>query len=266
MKWSYIIYLPAVVAIAWAVIIALTKKRLTHAQILFCLLLIVNAFAITVAGVYLRGRTGSLYIYDYLLETSVMFAIPLYYISICSLVEPRGATLKQRRVFLVPLLFTIGLTIGSFGMHPSRYQQMCIEVFTKGHIPWLPGDFAYNFMIFWNQILFPALTFIMGAILLIDSGRKVRIYKNRIDICYARELNMPKLSIREIVIVAWLFMVFLMLTIFFIAYRPPYYKYWLILCALLLAVIQYLTGRFAYRYDHDARFLAKYIRNQTENQ
>lgn len=78
MKWSFILYLPAVVAMAWAVIIALTKKRLTHAQILFCLTQIVNAFAITVAGVYLRGRTTSLYIYDYLLEVSTMFSLPMY--------------------------------------------------------------------------------------------------------------------------------------------------------------------------------------------
>lgn len=266
MKWSFILYLPAVVAIGWAIFIALTKKRLTHAQILFCLTLMVNAFAITVAGVYLRGRTGSLYIYDYLLEVSVMCSLPMYYISLCSLTEPRGATLKQRQVFLVPILFTIGLTIGSFGMHPSRYQQMCIDVYTNGSIPWIPGDFAYNFMVFWNQILFPALAFIMGTILLLDSGRKVRVYKDRFDSCYARGLNMPKLSIREIVIINWLYLPFLMLTIFFIAYRPMYYKYWLILCALLLTAIEYLTGRFAYRYDHDARFLAKYIRNQTENQ
>ena len=33
----------------------------------------------------------------------------------------------------------------------------------------------------------------------------------------------------------------------------------------MLSVIQYLTGRFAYRYNYDARFLADYIRNQTEN-
>jgi glucan phosphoethanolaminetransferase (alkaline phosphatase superfamily) len=75
---------------------------------------------------------------------------------------------------------------------------------------------------------------------------------------------MPKLNIREIVIVAALFMPFGLLLIYLIVFRPFYYKYWLILCALILTVIQYFAGRFAYRYDYDARYLAEYIRKQNE--
>ncbi len=262
MKWSYILYLPAIVSIAWAIIIALTKKHPTTAQILFCLSLMVNAFAITVMGVYFRGQTPTLFIYDYMIEVSTISCLPFYYISICSLTGPRGATLRQRRVFIVPILFTIGLTIGAFGMHPSRYQAMCIEVFNNHSIRWQPGDTAYNFMVLWNQIVFPIATIIMGIILLIDSGRKVHLYKKRFDSFYARDLNMPNLNIRDIVVVTWMFLPFIMLTIFFIAFRPFYYKYWIIACAVLLTVIQYLTGRFAYRYDIDARALAEYVKNK----
>ncbi len=229
MKWSYILFLPAVVSIVWALVIVLTKKRLTSAQALFSLSLLVSAFAITVAGVYFRGQVEKLFIYDFLLEASTVFCLPLYYISICSLTEPRGATLSQRHVFLIPILFTIGLTIGAFG-------------------------------ILWNQIVFPLLTIIMGVTLLFLSERKVRLYKQRFDSYYAQSLNMPRLNIREIVIITWLFLPFIMLTIYLIAYRPYYYKYWLILCALMLTVILYLTGRFAYRYNYDAHFLADYIR------
>ena len=260
MKWSFILFLPAVVSIVWALVIVLTKKRLTSAQALFSLSLLVSAFAITVAGVYFRGQVEKLFIYDFLLEASTVFCLPLYYISICSLTEPRGATLSQRHVFLIPILFTIGLTIGAFGMHPSRYQAMCLDVAENGRIPWHPDDMAYNFMILWNQIVFPLLTIIMGVTLLFLSERKVRLYKQRFDSYYAQSLNMPRLNIREIVIITWLFLPFIMLTIYLIAYRPYYYKYWLILCDLMLTVIQYLTGRFAYRYNYDARFLADYIR------
>ena len=265
MKWSFILFLPAVVSIVWALVIVLTKKRLTSAQALFSLSLLVSAFAIVDAGVYFRGHVDRLFIYDFLLEVSTVFCLPLYYISICSLTEPRGATLSQRHVFLIPILFTIGLTIGAFGMHPSRYQAMCLDVAENGRIPWHPDDMAYNFMILWNQIVFPLLMLIMGTVLLLLSERKVRRYKQRFDSYYAQGLNMPRLNIREIVIITWLFLPFIMLTIYLIAYRPYYYKYWLILCALMLTVIQYLTGRFAYRYNYDAHFLADYIRNQTEN-
>lgn len=264
MKWSFILYLPVVVSVAWALIIALTKKRLTHAQILFCISLIVDAFAITMAGIYFRGKVDSLYLYDYLLEVSATLCAPIFYIAICSLTEPRGATLKQRHIFFIPLLFTIGLTIGAFSMHPSRYQAMCLEVFDSGHIPWHPGDFGYNFMILWNQLVFPLVTVVTGILLLISSLRKARLFKQRFDSFYAEGLNMPKLNIREIVIVAALFMPFGLLFIYLIVFRPFYYKYWLILCALILTVIQYFAGRFAYRYDYDARYLAEYIRKQNE--
>ena len=43
MKWSYILFLPAVVSIVWALVIVLTKKRLTSAQALFSLSLLVSA-------------------------------------------------------------------------------------------------------------------------------------------------------------------------------------------------------------------------------
>ncbi len=266
MKWSYILYLPAVVSIAWALIIALTKKHLTHAQILFCLSLMVDAFCITVSGVYFRGQSGSLYIYDYLLEVTAMMSAPMFYISICSLTEPRGATLKQRHVFLVPILFTVGLTIGAFGMHPSRYQDMCLAVFENGRIPWRPGDCAYNFMIFWNQFVFPVVTIVTGTILILLAWHKVSIYKKRFDSYYAQRLKQPCLDIRGILVLSCLFMPFGLLTIYLIAFRPHYYKYWLILSAVILTVIQYLTGRFAYHYNYDARFLAEYIRNQNQEQ
>jgi hypothetical protein len=266
MKWSYILFLPAIVSIAWALIIILTKKRPTQAQVLFTLSLIFEAFAITVAGIYFRGHVERLFIYDFLLEVTVVFCFPLYYISICSLTEPRGANLKQRHVFLIPILFTIGLVIGAFGMHPSRYQAMCLDVAENGRIPWHPDDMAYNFMILWNQIVFPLLMLVMGTVLLLMSERKVRRYKQRFDSYYAQGLNMPRLNIREIVIITWLFLPFIMLTIYLIAYRPFYYKYWLILCALMLTVIQYMTGRFAYRYNYDARFLADYIRNKEQEE
>lgn len=264
MKWSYILFLPALVSIAWAFVIILTKKHLTHAQVIFCLSLLVDAFAITVAGIYFRGQTDHLYIYDFLLESSALFCPPMFYIGICSLTGPRGATLGQRHVFLIPLIFILGLTIGAFGMHPSRYQAMCLEVFDSGHIPWKPGDFPYNFMIFWNQIFFPILTILFGIAILIDSGRKVRVYKKRFDSYYAQSLNEPRLNIREIIITSWLFLPLGMLIIYLIAFRPYYYKYWLILASFILTVIQYLTGRFAYRYNYDARFLADYIRNKEQ--
>lgn len=246
----------------WAFVIVLAKKRLTHAQILFALSLVVDAFSIALAGIYFRGQAGRLYIYDYLLESTVILAAPMYYISVCALTEPRGATLRQRHVFIIPLLFIMGLTIGAFGMHPSRYQAMCLQVIDTGHIPWIAGDFAYNYMVLWNQIVFPVVTIVMGIILLVVSERKIRLYKQRFDSYYAHDLHMPHLNIREIVIISWLYLPFGMLTIYLIAFRPYYYKYWLILSSLMLTVIQHLTGRFAFRYNLDARFLANYVRNK----
>jgi len=264
MKWSFILFLPALVSMCWAVATMAIKRRLTHAQVGLSLTQTMVAFGITMLIVLFRGRAGSLFIYDFVFEVLAVYYMPMYYIGICSLTEARGATLKQRQVFWPPFIFVIGLTIGAYWLGPRRYEEMCHAIVnnTDG---WIAGDTAWNFLYFWDQILFPAFTLILIAVLSLISYHKVRIYQRRFNSYYAEDMNVPFIDSRTLTVFTWCFVALGIVIVCLVDFRPYLVKYWLILCAVLLSVLQFLMGRFVYRLDYDARYLAEYIRTKKQN-
>ena len=139
MKWSYILFLPALVNIGWALATLLLKRRPLRSQLVLSVMLLVLGFAMTVLGIFFRGRAGSLFIYFYLFELTAIFCIPLYYVGVCSLTEPRGATLPERRVMSIPLLYSVVLTAGSFLLGPRKFEQLCLAM-RDGAVAYLPGE------------------------------------------------------------------------------------------------------------------------------
>lgn len=263
MKWSFILFLPAVVSMCWALATIAFKRRLTHAQVILSLTQVMVALGITMLIVLFRGRAGSLFIYDFVFEVLAVFCMPMYYIGICSLTEARGATLRQRQVFWLPFLFVIGLTASAYWLGPRRYEEMChaIVANTDG---WIAGDTAWNFLYFWDHHLFPVFTLVMIAVLALISFRKVHLYQRRFNSYYAEDMNVPFIDSRTLSVFTWLFIPLGIIITCLIDFRPYMYKYWLILCAVLLSVLQFLMGRFVFRLDYDARYLAEYIRTKTE--
>ena len=226
------------------------------------LMLLIEALTITVLSIFFRGREGQMFIYDFMFETLALVCGPMYYVGICAHTEARGATLEQRRVFFIPLLFILGLTIGAFWLGPRRYEVMCHAIL-EGNVSWIAGDAAWNFMLFWDHWLFPALLVIMSFILILMATFKIRKFQKRYNSYYAEDMNTPFFNSRGFGFLAWMFLPLAAITIVAIDLRPLYYKYWLIVCALLLTVLQYVTGHFAFRMNFDARMLADYIRKKT---
>ena len=254
-------FLPALVSGVWGLAVMLLKRRPTRSQMLLGLTLLLVAFAAAMLGVFFRGRAGSLFIYDFVFEITAVLCAPMYYVGICALVEPRGATLRQRQVFLVPLLFIVGLTAGAFWLGPRRYEMMCHALRESGgFVGWMAGDAAWNYMYFWDHWLFPALMLAGGFVLIAMSSRKVRDYQARFNSLYADNIDLPPVNNRELSVLTWIFVPLGVIVVLMIDLRPHYYKYWLIMCSVLLTVVQYLIGRFVWRLDYDARYLAKYIR------
>lgn len=264
MKWSYILFLPAVVSIAWALATVTLKKRLTRAQVLMSLLLMMVGAAILVLGVFFRGRAGSLFIYDFLYECITVMCVPLFYVGICSLTEPRGPTLAQRRSFVPGLLFILGLTIGAFNLGPRRYEEMCHQIRDNANT-WIVGDNAWNFMLFWDHWLFVAVVMIMGMALILASSRKVRIFGRRFNDLYAKDINAPKMNVRPLLTLAWTFLPLSVTTVLAIDLQPHNYKYWLIVLSVLLTGVQWLMGHFIYHLDYDARYLVQYVKGKERN-
>ncbi|MBR1549709.1 MAG: hypothetical protein IJ634_03640 [Bacteroidales bacterium] len=261
MKWSFVIILPAVVAILWALATLLLKRSCTRAQLLLSLAQLLLAFANIDLLVFFRGTAGRLFIYDFLFETTALLFGPLLYIGFCSLVEPRGATLRQRHSFILPLLFIVGLVVGAFWLGPRRYDQLCYAI-REGNAAFIPGDSAWNFLLFWDHILFPTLLLPLSFLLLLMATNKVRSYQRRFNSYYARGLNLPFIDSRHLILVTWLFLPITVALVLLVNLRPFYYKYWLIGCSLILAVLLFLLGRFIFRLDSDARTLADFIRHK----
>lgn len=264
MKWSFIIILPALVSLFWALATLLLKSRPTKAQIILCLMQILLAFAFVVLDVFFRGRAGKLFIYDFVFESAAVLCAPIYYLGLCALTEPRGATLRQRHCLIPPLLFIIVLIVGSFSLGPRRYEELCFALRETG-ADFIPGDTPWNFMLFWTHWFFPAFLLIMSTILIFIGARKVRLYQRRFNSFYADDMNLPYIDTRQINIFTWIFLPLGLLSIIIIIFRPLYYKYWLIACAILISVLQFLVGLFTYRLNHDAQYLAEYIKTKNEN-
>ena len=261
MKWSYILYLPAFVSAVWALIIVMGRRRPTRSQVILSLMLFIEAVAMTVFGVFFRGQEEHIFIYTYTWEVLAVVCGPMFYIGICAHTEARGATLEQRRVFLIPLLFIIGLTIAVFWLGPSRYEEMCRNYREYG-ISWNKEDPAWNFMTIWKYGVFPVVLIVYSFILLLISMLKIRRFQRRYNDYYAKDMNLPFFNMRDFNTILWIFIPLAGLIYYASYFRPPYYKYWLIVGVTLLAVVQFLTGRLAYRMKYDARYLAEYIRTK----
>ena len=261
MKWSYILYLPAFVSAVWALIIVMGRRRPTRSQVILSLMLFIEAVAMTVFGVFFRGQEEQIFIYTYTFEVMAVVCGPMYYLAICSHTEARGATLEQRRVFLIPLLFIIGLTIAVFWLGPRRYEEMC-RYYREYGISWNKEDAAWNFMTILKYGVFPTVLIVYSFILVIIATIKIRRYQRRYNDFYAKDMKLPFFNVREYNIIVWVF-VPLAALIYYAAYmRPLYYKYWLIVGSTLLAGVQFISGLLAYRMKYDARYLAEYIRNK----
>ena len=261
MKWSYILFLPAIVSAAWALFIVMKHRRPARSQVILSLMLLIESVAMTVFGVFFRGQEEQIFIYTYTFEVMAVVCGPMFYIGICSHTEARGATLKQKRVFVIPLLFIIGLTIATFWLGPRRYGVMCVDYREYG-LAWGKEDPAWTFMLIWKYGVFPTVLIVYSFILVIIATLKIRRFQHRYNSYYAKDMNLPYFNMREFNIIVCIFLPLAGL-IYYAAYmRPPYYKYWLIVGVVLLAVVQYITGRLAYRMKYDARYLAEYIRTK----
>lgn len=263
MRWTYILYLPVLTSLFWPVLTVMLKKHPTRSQLLLSLTLVFEAAAMLMLGIFFRGRAGCLFIYDYLIEAIAVVCGPLYYIGICSLTEPNGVNLRQRQVLLLPFLFILGLTIAAWRLGPRRYETLCLMIH-EGNFDWFSGDAEMQFMMVWHSILFPALMLIYNFVLLVIAERKLVIYRRRFNSFYAEKIGVHLSHSRAIDFFMWLFLPLGLVAVLLVESRPYYAKYYLIVTAVLLAAVQVFYGRYVYKLDYDARYLAQLVRNDMD--
>ncbi len=262
MRWTYILFLPAVVAFFWAVATVFFKRRITQSQMLISLTLLIESAAIVMLAVYFRGHSGGLFIYNYIFKFLAVLCAPLFYLGICSLTEAKGVTMRQRRVMIWPLAYIVCLTAGAISIGWRRYEALCIAV-RDGVDP------GISYMYIVDHWVFPVVLILMGFFLIVAGTSKVWLYQKRFNDYYAQGLQVKPIDSRNLVVLSWIFLPLSVLTVFCIFFRPHYYKYWLIIMAVINTGVQWYLGLLNYRMDYDARSLAEYIREKngmTENQ
>lgn len=262
MKWSFILFLPAVASLVWPLCLLLGKRHVLPAQVILCLTLVLEAFAMMIMAVFFRGQAGSLFIYDYIFIISCLLSPPFFYIGVCSLTEPRGVTFAQRQVFAAPLLFILAFTVGAFVVGPRRYELLCQQIRLGSPSADLLADRPTRLFYLLDHYLFLATLLAVGLPVIIASTRRLRLFQHRFNNYYASSIHAPKLDTRVIIALTALFLPLMALAVATVSFRPPYYKYLLVALSVMLAALQFFIGRFVFSLSHDARSLANYIRNK----
>ena len=257
MRWSFILFLPAAVTFLWPVAV-MFKKSVSRAQVVLCLVMAMLGFAMSMMAVFFRGRAGSLFIYDYIFELTAMLCGPMFYVGVCSLTEPRGPSLRQRRVFVVPLLFAAALTVGAFWLGPRQYELLCHQL-RDGEAAFGNGA-AWDFMLLWDHYVFNLLLIFANALLMLASTRRLVAFQRRYNGLYAHSIGGKPINVRPAIVMSWLIVPLGLTMVAMVDFRPPYFKYYLIFFSLVQTVLQFFIGRFVYSLNHDARHLASIVK------
>ena len=96
------------------------------------------------------------------------------------------------------------------------------------------------------------------------AAHKSRVFSNRFNSFYAKDIDVPKIGHRQLLTYTCIFLVLAVVTVLLIDLRPYYYKYWLILTAILMTGMQFVIGRYIFHLDYDARYVAWYVKQKNE--
>ena len=258
MNWLYIIFLPVAASLLWPFLMVMVKRNPLLSQMILGLTMTIEAFAMIMLFITLHGKTDELFIYDFLLLVSVATCGPLYFTGICALTEPRGASPRQRRVLIIPLLYTAGLTIGAWLMGIRNYEAMCLAIH-NGSIAWNGSGTGWQFMYIWHNIVFGFLLVVVNIILMVIANRKLTVFRNRFNSFYADRLGKPLPKHRPVTIFSWIFLPLCLALLLLITHNPRAAKYLTVFLSVVIAAIQFFYGRYIYNLNYDARYLNKLL-------
>ncbi len=218
------------------------------------LLLIIEAFCILMLIICIDGHTDKIFIYDFLLLTSVSICGPMYYVGICALTEPKGSSPRQRRILLIPLIFIIGLVAGSIMLGTLNYESMCRKLY-KGIITWNDSSFGWKFMFIWHNLVYIIILLVVNSVIIYVAHRKLNIYRIRYNSFYADRIGYRLKRPTVITIFAWLYLPLSVGILLLMYFQPTGSKNIVILLSILLTIEKSYFGYYIYNLNNDARYL-----------
>ena len=133
MELTLLLFIPAIAAFVWPLILFLKKDSVIMAQYMMAVAQILTGCSLIFYISYFIDIIASHLVADILYTICVSFMMPVYYMFICALTSKDGITRRQRLFFLPSVIFTIGVSMLLVVLGPDRYAFYMNNVMFNGN-------------------------------------------------------------------------------------------------------------------------------------
>lgn len=160
--WLYLI--PGIASFVWPIMMLLVKKHVNDVQWLFSFSQVVIGLAILLYSSYFNTNIRGEYFLNLLYCSFAVLAPAVYYLFVNKLTNPDGVTLKERMVFLSPIMFIV-VMISSALVAGREYYRLYLDRAVYGGDASLLSASSYNQLVVINYYVF--LIFLVSSITVI---------------------------------------------------------------------------------------------------
>lgn len=256
-NWTYLYALPAAITFFWPVYIFLRNRRINSAQWILCVTQLLSTIGFLTFMVWLRNRMEAIYAYDMIFMWTVSLCVPMFYMAVCTLTNPRGVKLRNRYAFLPALLYCSFLLGIALALGDDGYTQYSAETKALGVPPFETGNTAKNMMIIFSHYGYPVYIALYMLAILIISMIKIHRFHQRFNRYYAAKVNQPHLSDRPILYTT-LAIVPLIAVGTIISYSGPVMHKWLNIGNIaVITLLEMMMGYYISKISYTAADLAR---------
>lgn len=251
--------------ILWPLIILLGKKQVLRCQWIYLFSQVTIAAALFLYATFYIPSLNREYVLCFMFTIISMFCAPMYYLFIVSLTSMEGVTKRHRRVFIVPLAYSLSILTLGLLLHAPGYKLFLTNVYHHGDYSFIEGYTAYNLMVLVGYYGFLALMFvsiltvsIAAAVMAVRHHRTLKEY-------YASYALLQRRNNIIITLVSCI-IVFCTVVLFGIriSSRPPQIQ--MAILASLASVMELILGYYAYNITYSAEELGlDILKNDSKN-
>ena len=252
MRWTFFFVMPAVVSFFWPLMTLMRKRQVLTAQWIMLATQVLTGLAIF----FYMGEIAARYIYNCIFVSLAALCVPMYYMFVCSLTSPEGIKREDRWAFIPSFLFLLMYFILVFILRTDRFQLYMDNVVGLGNTDLRPSK-AYSLMVFVGYYGFPLFMAVQSLVLFVVGLVKLHRYHSLIAYVEGKNLAEVRKMDRPVVIFTYsvvpVALVFVLVPQHILTSSP----YIVIPLAVVVSVLQFLVGFYAYRLNYSAEQLAK---------
>lgn len=185
MKTDILIFLifltPALASLIWPIRTVLSSRPVLLAKWDLSAMQFLISIAITFYAANNYGLIAHPYIGDVIYTVICVFTFPFYYMFLCELTRPYGATVQDRRgAFLPPILYCIIFIILVFNMGDEKYALYVDRVLVHKDYT-IMHDFNYDAMHLFGYWAFEFFLLLQMIVFVTSGFFRLRRYRSRLE-------------------------------------------------------------------------------------